>query len=330
MAQQNRKPRRKYPLKEIPVYLFLGFLESGKTKFIQETMEDPKFDSGEKTLLLVCEEGEEEYEPEKFAFGGVTVEVLEDKSQLNPEYLQQLLEKSGATRAVVEYNGMWMVQEFMAAIPENWIVYQSILTADANTFRVYFDNMRQLFLDKFAQSELLIVNRADAVPNQEDREFIHKAVRQASRRCDIAYEYTDGSVEYDQIPDELPFDIEADVIEIGDEDFGIWYLDASEDPKKYAGKTVRFTAQVCQTPRVGQNQFVPGRFAMTCCVDDIQFVGFPCKYDEAKKLAQRSWIKITAKVRVQFHPLFNGEGPVLTALDVQAAQPLKKDVVTFS
>ena len=317
-------------MKEIPVYLFLGFLESGKTRFVQETMEDPQFDSGDKTLLIVCEEGEEEYNADKFAFGGVTVKVIEDKERLNPKYLAQLVEKSGAGRVLIEFNGMWMVQDLYDAMPENWVVYQTIGTADANTFRMYFDNMRQLFLDKFARCELLVVNRAEAVANAEDREFIHKAVRQASRRCDIAYEYGDGSVEYDQIPDELPFDINADVIDIADEDFGIWYLDASEDPEKYAGKTVRFTAQVCQTPRVGQNQFVPGRFAMTCCVQDIQFVGFPCKYDEAKKLAQRSWIKLTAKVRVQFHPLFGDKGPVLTALSVEPAEPLKDDVVTFS
>lgn len=316
-------------MKEIPVYLFLGFLESGKTRFVQETMEDPKFDSGDKTLLLVCEEGEEEYDADKFAFGGVSVELIEDKEQLNPTHLAELVKKTGAGRVVIEYNGMWMVQELYEAMPENWVLYQTIGTADANTFRMYFDNMRQLFLDKFAQCELLVVNRANGL-TEEDQEFVHKAVRQASRRCDIAYEYADGSVAYDQLPDELPFDINADVIEIGDEDFGIWYLDASEDPEKYAGKTVRFTAQVCQTPRVGQNQFVPGRFAMTCCVQDIQFVGFPCKYDDAKKLAQRSWIKITAKVRVQFHPLFGGKGPVLTALSVEAAQPLKDDVVTFS
>lgn len=316
--------------KDIPVYLFLGFLESGKTRFIQETMEDPKFDSGDKTLLLVCEEGEEEYAPDRFAFGGVTVEVLESQEQLNPEYLEQLIQRTGAGRVVVEYNGMWLTQQLAQAMPDNWVVYQTIATADASTFRMYFDNMRQLFLDKFSQSELLIVNRAEAVNNPQDKEFIHKAVRQASRRCDIAYEYTDGSVEYDQIPDELPFDLEAPVVEIGDEDYGIWFLDASEDPEKYAGKTVRFTAQVCQTPKVGQNQFVPGRFAMTCCADDIQFVGFPCKYDEAKKLAQRSWIKITAKVRVQFHPLFGGKGPVLTALEVESTTPLQQDVVTFS
>ena len=316
--------------KDSPVYLFLGFLESGKTRFIQETMEDPKFDSGDKTLLLVCEEGEEEYAPDRFAFGGVTVEVLESQEQLNPEYLEQLIQRTGAGRVVVEYNGMWLTQQLAQAMPDNWVVYQTIATADASTFRMYFDNMRQLFLDKFSQSELLIVNRAEAVNNPQDKEFIHKAVRQASRRCDIAYEYTDGSVEYDQIPDELPFDLEAPVVEIGDEDYGIWFLDASEDPEKYAGKTVRFTAQVCQTPKVGQNQFVPGRFAMTCCADDIQFVGFPCKYDEAKKLAQRSWIKITAKVRVQFHPLFGGKGPVLTALEVESTTPLQQDVVTFS
>lgn len=316
--------------KEIPVYLFLGFLESGKTSFIQETMNDPQFDSGDKTLLLVCEEGEVEYRPEQFAFGGVAVETLEDKAELTPEHLAALAEKSGAGRVLIEYNGMWPVQELAAALPENWLIYQTICTADGATFRTYFDNMRQLMLDKFAAAELLVVNRAEAVSTSPDREFVHKAVRQATRRCDIAYEYTDGSVEYDDLPDELPFDIEADVIDIADDDFGVWYMDASEDPEKYAGKTVRFTAQVCQTPRVGQGQFVPGRFAMTCCVQDIQFVGFPCKYDGTKGLAQRSWITITAKVRVQFHPLFGGKGPVLTALAVEPAQPLKNDVVTFS
>lgn len=316
--------------KEIPVYLFLGFLESGKTSFIQETMNDPAFDSGDKTLLLVCEEGEVEYEPDKFAFGGTTVEVLEDKAELNPEHLAALERASGAGRVIVEYNGMWPVQDLAEALPGNWVVYQAICTADGTTFCTYFDNMRQLMLDKFAAAELLVVNRAEAVSASPDREFIHKAVRQATRRCDIAYESADGSVEYDELPDELPFDINADVIDIADEDFGIWYMDASEDPEKYAGKTVRFTAQVCQTPRVGQGQFVPGRFAMTCCVQDIQFVGFPCKYDGVKTLAQRSWIKLTARVRVQFHPLFGGKGPVLTALELEAAQPLKNDVVTFS
>ena len=317
-------------IKEIPVYLFVGFLESGKTKFIQETLEDPQFDSGDKTLLLVCEEGEEEYDPDRFAFGGVQLEVLADKSELNPAHLEALARKCGAGRVVLEYNGMWLMQELAEALPPSWIVYQCIATADGTTFQSYFDNMRQLMLDKFARSELLVVNRAEAVDTDGQHLAIHKAVRQASRRCDIAYEYADGRVAYDELPDPLPFDLNAPVIEIADEDFGIWYMDCNEDPNKYAGKTVRFTAQVCQTPRAGKDAFVPGRFAMTCCVQDIQFVGFPCRYTEAKKLPERSWITLTAKVNTKFHPLYGGAGPVLTALRVEPGTPPRDDVVTFS
>ena len=86
----------------------------------------------------------------------------------------------------------------------------------------------------------------------------------------------------------LPFDINAPVIDIPDDDYGIWYMDCQDEPQKYAGKTVKFLAQVCQTNRAGKNSFVPGRFAMTCCVQDIQFVGFPCSYDGYKALEQRA------------------------------------------
>ena len=252
--------------KEIPVYLFVGFLESGKTKFIQETFEDPNFDSGDKTLLLICEEGEEEYNPKKFAFPGVTVKVIEDKAEMNPQNLAKLEKESGAGRVVIEYNGMWLLQELADALPENWLVYQCIATADGTTALTYArdNSMRSLLLDKIARSELIVFNRAEAVNNDEARQELHKLVRQASRKCDIAYEFKDGSVAYDDIPDPLPFDVNAPVIDIHDDDFGIWYMDCQDEPQKYTGKTVKFLAQVCQTNRAGKNSFVPGRFAMTC------------------------------------------------------------------
>ena len=281
---------------EIPVYLFVGFLESGKTKFIQETFEDPNFDSGDKTLLLVCEEGEEEYNQKKFAFPGVTLYNLEDKAELNPQNLAKLA------------------------------------TADGTTALTYArdNSMRSLMLDKIARSELIVFNRAEAVNNDAARQELHKLVRQASRKCDIAYEFADGSVAYDDIPDPLPFDLNAPVVEIGDEDFGIWYMDCQDEPEKYTGKTVRFLAQVCQTNRAGKNSFVPGRFAMTCCVQDIQFVGFPCVYDGYKALEQRAWVRVTAKVNYKFHNIYRGKGPVLTALSVEPAEKPLNDVVTFS
>ena len=323
--------------RQIPVYLFVGQLESGKTKFIQETMEDPQFDSGDKTLLLVCEEGEEEYDPDRFAFGGVHVAQLEDKSELTRENLAALEQKSGCGRVIIEYNGMWLVQDLYDALPDNWLIYQCLATADGSTLKTYAgDNaMRALLLDKLRGSELLVVNRAEHLNDDESRQLVHKLVRQASRRCDIAYEFADGSVAYDDIPDPLPFDVNAEVIDIPAEFFGVWYMDCMDDPNKYAGKTVRFLAQVCQTPRAGKNSFVPGRFAMTCCIQDIQFVGFPCKYDGYKALEQRSWITLTAKVNVKYHPIYQGQtpaatGPVLTALAVEPAEAPRDDVVMFS
>ena len=225
---------------QIPVYLFVGQLESGKTTFIQETMEDPQFDSGDKTLLVVCEEGEEEYAPERFAFGGVHVAQIQDKSELTRENLEMLEEKSGCGRVIIEYNGMWLYQDLMDAMPDNWVVYQCLATADGSTIKTYAgDNaMRALLLDKLRISELLVVNRAEQVNDDESRQLIHKLVRQASRRCDIAYEFADGSVAYDDIPDPLPFDVNAPVIEIPDEFFGVWYMDCMDDPQKYDGKTV--------------------------------------------------------------------------------------------
>ena len=323
--------------KQIPVYLFVGQLESGKTKFIQETMEDPQFDSGDKTLLLVCEDGEIEYDPSRFAFGGVHVAQIEDKSELTQENLAALAEKSGCGRVLVEYNGMWLLQDLYDAMPDNWVVFQCLATADGTTIKTYAgDNaMRALLLDKLRASELLVVNRAEAVNDDESRQLIHKLVRQASRRCDIAYEFKDGSVGYDDIPDPLPFDINAPVIEIPAEFFGVWYMDCMDEMEKYDGKTVKFLAQVCQTNRAGKGCFVPGRFAMTCCVQDIQFVGFPCKYDDYKNLEQRSWITLTAKVNVKYHPIYKGQtagstGPVLTALAIEPAEKPMDDVVTFS
>ena len=253
------------------------------------------------------------------------------------ENLTALEKKSGCGRVIIEYNGMWLIQELYDALPDNWLIYQSLATADGTTIKTYAGDsaMRSLLLDKLRGSELLVVNRAEAVNDDESRQLIHKLVRQASRRCDIAYEFKDGSVAYDDIPDPLPFDVDAPVIEIPEEFFGIWYMDCMDDPKKYDGKTVKYLAQVCQTPQAGKGAFVPGRFAMTCCVQDIQFVGMPCKYDDYKSLEQRSWINITAKVNVKYHPIYKGQtpdstGPVLTAISVEPGEKPAQDVVMFS
>ena len=311
---------------QIPVYVFTGFLDSGKTKFIQETLEDPRFNAGERTLLLVCEEGEEEYDFSAYPHQNIFLEVV-DQQTVTTKHLQNLAKKHKIQRVVAELNGMCMVGDLYSRFPEEWVVAQEVMFADASTFMTYNANMRNLVMDKLVGGQMVVFNRlqpgADTMP-------LHKIVRAANRRMDILYDYLDGTTAYDEIEDPLPFDIHAPIITINDEDYALWYRDVTEEPQKYDGKTVSFKGQVALLRREKNGMFAPGRFVMTCCEDDIQFCGVPCRYDGAKELEPRSWIAVTAMIKAEKHTLYQGElGPVLTAIKVLPAEPAQPDVATF-
>ena len=154
-------------------------------------------------------------------------EVIEDESELQPQHLTELLQKHHAERVIIEYNGMWQLKMLFERLPDNWTVYQEMCFADATTFLTYNANMRSLVVDKLNTCELIVFNR---FTKDMDKMAFHKIVRGVSRRSDIAYEYTDGNVEYDEIEDPLPFDMDAPVIQIADRDYAIWYRDLMVDP----------------------------------------------------------------------------------------------------
>ena len=310
----------------IPVYAFTGFLDSGKTKFIQETLEDPRFNGGERTLLLVCEEGEEEYDPSTYPHDCVYQEIIEDVDDLTPEILTAMVKKYHAQRVVAELNGMRLAGDFYEKMPEDWAIAQEVMFADATTIMSYNANMRSLVVDKLTGAEMVVFNR---VPMGADIMPFHKLARAINRRIDIVYDYVDGSTTFDDIEDPLPFDINAPIIEIKDEDYALFYRDVTEEPDKYDKKTVKFKGQVAKLRREKVGMFAPGRFVMTCCADDITFMGLPCKWAGAEKLKPRSWVTVTAKISVQFHNVYHGIGPVLTATVVTAANPAEEDVCTF-
>ncbi len=313
-------------MQQIPVYVFTGFLDSGKTKFIQETLEDPRFNAGERTLLLVFEEGEEEYEFSTYPYQNVFLEVL-DQQTVTTKELQALAKKHKAQRVVAELNGMQIVGDLYTRFPEDWALAQEVMFADATTIMTYNANMRNLVMDKLVGAQMVVFNRLEP---GEDTSHLHKLARAASRRIDILYDYTDGSTAFDDVVDPLPFDINTPVIQVGDEDYGLWYRDVTEETGKYDGKTVRFKAQVAMLRRDKNGMFAPGRFVMTCCVDDIQFCGVPCRYEKSKTLESRSWVWVTAKISAEKHALYRGElGPVLTAISVENAEPADQEVVTF-
>lgn len=310
----------------VPLYVFLGFLEAGKTSFIQETLEDPDFNTGEKTLLVLCEDGEVEYEPQKFAGGNVAVLPVEGQQALTRQLLEDYTQKHRVDRVLVEYNGMWPVQVLYDALPKGWEIFQMMTVADSTTFPSYLANMRQLAVEKMQEPDVVIFNR---VTQATDKATLHRAVRMVNRRAQILFETVDGEVEPDTIVDELPFDMDADVVDIGDEDYGLFYIDIFDNVKKYLGKTIRFKAYVCQTKRVPEGCFVAGRFGMTCCAEDITFIGLICEAEQAKQLKHRTWVTVTAKVTVKKHAIYQGPGPWLVAESVTPAQPPEDELVYF-
>ena len=311
---------------KIPVYVFTGFLEGGKTHIIQESMEDQRFNSGEKTLMIMCEEGIEELDLDRFWGKNVYLELLDDPEMLTRDYLTLLYKKHKIDRVIIEYNGMWLLSKLYAALPADWFIFQNMMFADAKTFLTYNANMRQLMVDKLQDCEMIVLNRT---PEVIDKEEIHRVVRSVSTRASITYDYPDGHVEYDEIEDPLPFDIDAPVIDIKDEDYAVWYRDLAEDTEKYDGKTVRFKGIVARDRALGKNGLVIGRHVMTCCADDIAYNALVCYFPTATNFKTRDWTVVTAKIKIEKHKLYGRPGPVLYAEKTEFAVKPTQEVATF-
>ncbi len=317
---------------DIPVFVFTGFLESGKTTFIKDTLEDKRFHvdketrKNQHTLVVLCEEGIEEYDESKIPSNYVHFEVIENEKDLTEERLLAAGAMINATQVIVEYNGMWQLQTLYEALPENWLIYQQMNLIDATTFNNYNANMRSLVVDKITDADVDIFNRvalgADQMP-------MHKAVRALNRNANIAYQYTNGKFVSDDIEDPLPFDINAPVIVIKDEDYALWYSDCVEDMKKYNGKTIKFKGIVATNPKFDKKTFAAGRHIMTCCVEDIAYSGFICKNDTPVDLQAGDWIVLTAKISIEFNKMYKGKGPVLKVISISDTTPPEQPVATF-
>ncbi len=314
-------------VEEIPVYIFMGFLDSGKTTFVKETLLDREFTDGDRTLLLVCEDGEEEYDEKVLAGKNIYTEYIQEE-QLNTEYLLDLQEKYRPEKVMIEYNGMWKLDKiFEIRVPKGWTVVQVLSFVNAETYDIYSNNMKALMVEQVNSADMVIFNRCDE--NSRRAEW-RRAIKAVNRRAQIIFEMKDGTITEDENTEEdLPYDVKAPVIELEDEDFGIWYVDASEQPERYEGKKIHFKAMVFKPKQYGKTVFVPGRFAMTCCVEDITFIGFKCYYDGAKNLMDRQWVDVTASIDTEYYPDFQGDGPVLHAEKVVLTSPAEEEIVYF-
>ncbi len=311
---------------EIPVYLFTGFLEAGKTSFIKETMNDPNFNDPKKRYLIItCEEGEEEFEASELS-DNVHLVSFDDPQLLTPDRLSAAVKRAKADIVVVEYNGMWTVDAFYSALPESFMVYQEIMVADSSTFVSYNTNMRQLVVDKLTSCEMVVFNRFKP---EYDKMTLHKIVRGVSKRANICYEDMSGEIEFDDIEDPLPFDINADIVDIKDEDFAVFYRDMTEEFGKYKGKTVRFKGIVALDSSLPKDSYAIGRHIMVCCADDIAYRGVVAKGMGKLKLATRDWVIVEGRLVEEYSKLYRGVGPVLYVNTIVKAEKPQQEVATF-
>lgn len=306
------------------VYMINGFLESGKTEFIVYTLAQPYFQIKGKTLLILCEEGEVEYDKELLEKSNTVLELIEEEEEFKPERLMELEKKYKPERIIIEYNGMWNYKNMK--LPWHWKIEQQITTIDASTFPMYYTNMRSLLAEMLRKSELIILNRCDGI---EELNSYKRNIKAINQQAEIIFEDANGEI--DEIMEEdLPYDLKASVLELDHLGYGIWYLDSLDHLERYIGKTVEFVAMVLKPENFPPDYFVPGRMAMTCCADDMAFLGFACRYDGADKLEQKQWVKVRAVVEKEFFADYEGEGPVLHAVSVEPAKEPKNRIIDFS
>ncbi|MCR5127766.1 MAG: GTPase [Lachnospiraceae bacterium] len=307
-----------------PVYLINGFLESGKTSFIRFTLQQPYFQIKGTTLLLLCEEGEEEYDDKLLKQSNTIKHVLEDEEDFDAVRLVELEKKYNAERIIIEYNGMWNMKDLV--LPFHWNLEQQITCIDASTFPTYYNNMKSMVAEMVRKSELIIFNRCDTV--MDNLASYRRNIKAVNASADVVFENAEGEIN-EIFEEDLPYDLKSERIELDDNSYGIWYMDMMDHAERYFNKTIAFTAMVMKPPRFPKGAFVPGRMAMTCCAEDMTFLGYVCKYDKADELKDRSWVKVEVSVKKEFWKDYKGEGPVLYASKVEPAEKPKQEVIGF-
>ena len=308
---------------DIPVYLIAGFLDAGKTSFINGILRDG-FAAEDRTLLLCCEEGELGYDPH--VLSNVFTYTVEDEEQLTPDFLKKLEKQYRPKQVIVEYNGMWSMERlYREGLPANWILYQIMCLVDARTFEMYVKNMGQLMMEKITNADMLIFDHCN---EQLRAQLRSRNLRMVNRRADIYLEDNDGNSEDYLTGNECPFDMTPDLIDIPDDDYGVWYVDVMDHLDRWDGKCVHMKLLMCHSKKF-PGVHCPGRFVMTCCENDIQFVGVVAKGKDLKAYKNRDWVEVTATVRKEYIEAYQGEGPVLYVDKITTCAKPAQEVVSF-
>ena len=281
---------------EVPIYLFTGFLDSGKTTVIKDTLEDPTFNSDNPTNLIIClEQGEEEYDEDYLKANNADIEYLDSSVYLTNKKFKELYAMYKPSQIFIECNGMESITELVTKdLDPMFTIVQIITTIDATTFTSYMNNMRSYMYEQIRYSDLIIFNRCK--PNSS-KNALRGSIKAVNKKAFIAYEGEYGqSVELQK--EELPFDINAEPIDILDDDYGIWYMDALEDPAKYANKKIILRGMYLERLEGYNNSFIFGRKAMVCCGNDLQDISLTVTGVKVDQMHLNDWLEIEGTLKL--------------------------------
>ncbi len=312
--------------RDVPIYVITGFLESGKTRFLNSTLHQEYFQIKGKTLLIVCETGEEEYGNDLGKFN-TDVEYIRKADDFNSDTLLAFEKKYKPERVLIEFNPLWSCKKmYEMKLPPKWEFIQHIVIADASTFQLYMQNMMPIITEMMRNADLVVFNRAK---QEYPLANFRRSVKVSNGGAQVMFEDENGD-QFNIFQDEMPFDLNADVVDIADEDFGIWYVDVMDHAERYVGKKLHFKGQVLKSRRMDADYFVPGRKAMTCCADDVQFIGYVCQTGKAPGLKEGEWVEVTGTLRMEECRAYREEGPVIHVEKLTKTTQPEQDMVFFT
>ncbi len=308
----------------VPIYLITGFIESGKTTLGLTVLGNERFTNGGPVLVLCCEEGETEWDEKSLAEHRGVLVTLDSAEELTTEKLAQLDREIKPSCVIMEYNTMWgmaKLDEFSP--PRLWDWAQVVTTADATTFDNYMANMRKLLTDPMKAADMIYVNRCGENFNKSSW---RRQLRAMNASATILFENLDGSVD-DGIRDEdLPYDMKAEVIDIGEDQFGLLYVDSMDHPERYDGKVIRIVGQAWKRREFPKGFYYFARQAMTCCANDIAPCGWVCRGERTPD--NKTYFTLTARCRRVEGP--DGQAALmLNELKTERAKSPREELVSF-
>ncbi len=278
-----------------PVYLFTGFLDSGKTTLIKESLSDPSFMDGvSRTLLLCFEQGETEYEQDWLDEHHVYVEYFDDVDTFTIKKMEELDTIYHPSQVFIEWNGTLAVPDLiLSGMPDFWPLVQILTTVDATTFTTFVGPLRQMLFEQLRWSDTVICNRCTEDTSGRSLRGNIKAI---NPRAQIYFEGNFG--EQVVLKDGgLPFDINDPILDIKDEDFGLWYMDAVENPEKYDGKEVIIRGFYAENIEGYKQTFILARKAMVCCANDTSLCGITVTNVKIWEMQKGDWIQVQGKLK---------------------------------